>query len=83
MSSTHYVARLVIERVDFLDDVKRNTPIAHLSTVIDDAKRTVTQLTSITIRDDSLAGIITKVPKHLELIDDIDAVDPEKPKGSR
>lgn len=82
MSTSHYVARLVIERVDFLD-VKRNTPIAHLSTVIDDAKRTVTQLTSITIRDDSLAGIITKVPKHLELIDDIDAVDPEKPKGSR
>lgn len=82
MSSTHYVARLIIERVDFLD-VKRNTPIANLSTVVDDPKRTVTQLTSITIRDDSLTGIITKVPKHLELIDDIDAVDPEKPKGSR
>jgi hypothetical protein len=43
----------------------------------------VTQLASLTIRDDSLTGIITKVPKHLELIDDIDAVDPEKPQGSR
>lgn len=82
MGSMHYVARLVIERVDYLD-VKRNTPAAHLSTAVDDAKRVVTQLASLTIRDDSLTGIITKVPKHLELIDDIDAVDPEKPKGSR
>lgn len=79
MSSSHYVARLVIERVDFLD-VKRNAP---LSIPVEDTKRVVTQLTSITVRDDSLTGIITKVPKHLELIDDIDAVDPEKPKGSR
>jgi hypothetical protein len=82
MGSTHYVARFIIERVDFLD-VKRNTPMAHLSTTVDDAKRVVTQLASLTIRDDSLTGIITKVPKHLELIDDIDAVDPEKPQGSR
>lgn len=80
MGSTHYTARLVIERVDHLD-VKRTGGVMGPS--VEETKRVVTQLASITVRDDALTGIITKVPRHLELIDDIEAVDPEKPKGSR
>lgn len=81
MNTSHYVAWVVIERVDHID-VKRSTGLG-MSAATDETKRAVTQLASFTVRDDGLTGIITKVPKHLELIDDIDAVDPEKPKGSR
>lgn len=82
MDSSHYVARVVIERVDHITTNKKTGAIMSVGTV-EETKRVVTQLASLTVRGDGLTDILTKVPKHLELIDDIDAVDPEKPKGSR
>lgn len=81
MSSFHYVARFIIERVDHIDVKKPGGTMN--SILVDDTRRSVTQLANITVRADTLVDIITKVPKHLELIDDIEAIDPETPKGVR
>lgn len=76
MSSTHYVARVTIERVDHVDTKKPGGVMN--SVVVEDTKRLVTQLASFTVRGDELPELLTKVPRHLELVDDIEAVDPEK-----
>lgn len=76
MSSSHFVARITIERVDHID-MKKAAGVMQ-SVVVDDTKRLVTQLASFTVRGDELTELLTKVPKHLELIDDIEAIDPEK-----
>lgn len=81
MDSSHYVARVTIERVDHIG-TKRSGAVMH-ATLAEDTKRVVTQLASLTVRGDDLVVILTKVPKHLELIDDIDAVDQERKGNTR
>lgn len=80
VSSSHYVARVVIERVDHID-VKG--PANALRPAVEDTRRAVTQLANFTVRGDALTDLLTKVPKHLELIDDIDAIDPERKGNTR
>lgn len=81
MSSSHFVARITIERVDHVDTKKPGSIMT--SVVVEDTKRFVTQLASFTVRGDQLTELLTKVPKHLELVDDIEAVDSEKKGNTR
>lgn len=74
----HYVTRIVIERVD-------HKPVQH--TFHGDKKwvsdRAVTELAVITLKADSLASLVEKAGKHLDLVEDIDATDVVRPKGTR
>lgn len=83
MSSTHYVARVIIQRVDHIDTESPKNIGTFSKIMQNETKRVTTELANFTVRGDHLVDILTKVPKHLELIDDISAVDPEKPKGTR
>jgi hypothetical protein len=78
--TTHYVTRITIERVDHRRVETRNG-IAGAKT--EEAKRTVTELSTFTLKADSLTGLVEKAGKHLDLVEDIDATDAVRPKGTR
>lgn len=76
--TTHYVARVVVERVDQkpYEDMFNGHKIWKMN-------RVVTEVTSLTVKSDGLVDLIAKTGKHLDLVEDIDAIDPVKPRGTR
>jgi hypothetical protein len=78
--TTHYVARIVIERVDHRQVETRNG--IGVGKIME-PKRTVTELATLTLKSDELNTLVTKVGMHLELVEEIEAVDPVRPKGVR
>ena len=74
----HYVARIVVERVD-----QKPCEVMQHGSKVWVMNRTATEVTSLTVKSDDLADLITKTGKHLDLVEDIDALDPVKPRGTR
>lgn len=76
--TTHYVARIVVERVDQkpYEDTFNGHKIWKLN-------RVVTEVTTLTLKSDSLVDLVSKTGKHLDLVEDINATDPVKPRGTR
>jgi len=78
VATTHYVVRITVERVD-------QNPYEEMlqGQKAWKTKRTVTEVTTLTLKSDSLTDLVTKTGKHLDLIEDIDALDPVREKGTR
>lgn len=76
----HYVARIVVERVDFLEIETRNGMAGGKSAEV---KRVVTELATNVIKTNSLASLVDKVGAHLHLIEDLDSIDPVRRPGTR
>lgn len=77
-STTHYVARIVVERIDHKP--VEQTFQGSKKWVSD---RTVTELGTFTPKNNTLDGLVDKVGAHLHLIEDIDALDAVRLKGTR
>lgn len=78
--SSHYVARIVVERVDH-KLIETYGGVGNSK--IREPKRTVTELTALTLKSDELDALVERVGKHLALVEDIESVDPVKPRGTR
>lgn len=77
MNSTHFVVTVKIERVDHIDVKQTTTGVSPMGAA-HHTRRVVTSLANFTVRSDELLPLVDKVHQHLGLIDDIEAVDPEK-----
>lgn len=60
--STHFVAHLKIERVDIESTGGRSMP--------GDTKRNVSEVTQLTIKADTLAGLTKKLGAHIRIIEE-------------
>lgn len=78
--TTHYVARIVVERVDHNPTEARDGMVGTKRVSLE---RTVTELASFTPKNNTLEGLVDKVGAHLHLIEDIDALDAVRMKGTR
>ena len=78
--SSHYVARIVVERVDHKEVETRN---GMGGSKMMELKRTVTELATLTVKTDGIEALKDKVGAHMALVDEIVAVDPVKPRGTR
>lgn len=78
--TTHYVAHIKVERVDRISTAAGT---GYQKVTVPEEKRYVTELASVTVKNDELETVIDKVSQHLALIDDIDAVDPRSQGGTR
>lgn len=76
----HFVARIVVERVDFVE-IEARSGMGMAKT--NEMKRIVTELASLTLKSDALYALVEKTNKHLDLVDDIAGRDPVRSKGVR
>lgn len=65
--STHYVAQLKIERVDKTSPSERSP---HRSSTDSEPKREVSEVTLLTIKGDTLDGLVARLSKHLAIIEE-------------
>lgn len=72
IANTHYVARVVVERVNHMQEPAKSH--VHNSEPTP-AGRKVTELAAVTLRNDDLDKLIDRVGDHLRLVDDIEAID--------
>lgn len=77
---SHYVTRIVVERVDFVVTESRS---GIGGARVEEVKRVVTELTSLTLKSDALVSLVEKTGKHLDLVEDIIGSDPVRVKGTR
>lgn len=77
IAHTHYVARVVIERVNHMQEPAKSHVHGSEPTP---TGRKVTELVSFNLRADDLDVLKGKLERHIDLVDDIEAID-EKPKG--
>lgn len=82
MSDKHFVARIVVEKVVRSEANPTDRSVRGQVDSVVGEKRRVTELTSITVKANSLESALAKASSHLSLIDDIDAEDP-KPGATR
>lgn len=76
----HYVARIVVERVDFIE-IEARSPMG--GTQVNETKRVVTELATNVVKANTLETLVGKVGAHLQLIEDLDSIDPIRLKGAR
>jgi hypothetical protein len=79
IAHTHYIARIVIERVNHMQEPAKSH--VHNSEPTPTGRK-VTELATITLRNDELDRLVDRVTQHLGLIEDIEAIDDQR-KGLR
>lgn len=80
VASTHYIARVVIEKVDHMQEAAKS----HVHNSEPEYKgRKVTEVASLALRNDQLLKLIDRVTQHLGLVDELDAIDDNRKTGLR
>lgn len=73
-NETHYVTRVVVERVDnFIPDNSSRYQDKHLG-----PRRDVTELANFLVKSDDLETLKSKMTSHVSLIEDFSGTDPSR-----
>lgn len=80
VANTHYVARITIERVDHMQE--QPSRVVH-NDEPKPAGRKVTELADIKLKADDIDVLKGKLSSHVDLVDDIEAIDDKRVTGTR
>lgn len=82
-NSTHFVARIVVERVDIQHTEPHPTRSVTAVQQLAAPRRTVTELATVTVKANDMAALIDKADAHMHLVEDIGATDPRENTGAK
>lgn len=80
VANTHYTARIVVERVNHMQEPAKSH--VHNSEPTPTSRK-VTELVSINLRADDLDVLKGKLERHIDLVDDISVIDDQRKTGLR
>lgn len=78
VANTHYVARVVIEKIDHMQEPAKS----YVQGSEPEPKgRKVTELASLSLRNDDLEALKDRIGAHIALVDEVEAID-DRPKSA-
>lgn len=75
IAHTHYVARIIIERVNHMQEPAKSH--VHNSEPTPSGRK-VTEIVDLKLKGNDLLKLVDRVTQHLGLIDDIEAIDDKR-----